>query len=201
MKRLFAALKIIPDNGFTGKYRELKQSLRHEQIKWVEEHNIHITLKFFGDTEEGMIPLIGETLRTIASSTPPVVVRLSGLGIFGSAYSPRVVWTGIEPYEEVASLMKKVHDGLKTVGFEPDRQNLVPHLTLGRIKFLKDKILFSRAIEQFKSISSLPITVGEIILYESILRREGPTYIALEKFPFEKKLHHGDPKTRNVENQ
>lgn len=195
MKRLFTALKIIPDTGFTGKYRELRQSLRHEQIKWVEEHNIHITLKFFGDTEEQRIPAIGGVLRSISSSSPPVVLRLSGLGIFGSAYAPRVVWTGIEPYEEVAKLMKQVHEGLRPAGFEPDRQNLVPHLTLGRVKFLKDKILFSRAIEQFKSISSLPITVGEIILYESILRREGPTYIALEKFPFEKKLHHEDKDT------
>jgi len=187
MKRLFAALKIAPDSGFTSNYRELKHSLRHEQIKWVEEHNIHITLKFFGDTEEGRIPVIGEVLRPIATSMPPIVLHLSGLGIFGSSSAPRVVWTGIEPYEQVASLMKKVHAGLKPAGFEPDRQNLVPHLTLGRVKFLKDKILFNRAIEQFRTISSLPVSIGEMLLYESILRREGPTYIALEKFPFEKK--------------
>jgi RNA 2',3'-cyclic 3'-phosphodiesterase len=186
MKRLFAALKIIPDGGFTGKYRELRQSLRHEQIKWVEEHNIHVTLKFFGDTEEGRIPAIGGVLRPIASSTPPIVLRLSGIGIFGSSYAPRVVWTGIEPYAEVAALMKKVHEGLTPAGFEPDRQNLVPHLTLGRIKFLKDRILFNRAVEQFRTISSQQIAVGEMVLFESILRREGPTYIALEKYPFEK---------------
>lgn len=191
MKRLFAALKIVPDPGFTGKYRELKQSLRHEQIKWVEEHNIHITLKFFGDTEEKSIPAIGEVLSPVAAAVPPIVLRLYGLGIFGSSYAPRVVWTGVEPYEEVAALMKKVHEELKAIGIEPDRQNLVPHLTLGRVKFLKDKILFNRVIEQNRMISSLPVKVEEIILYESILRREGPIYIALAKFPFEKKSSSG----------
>jgi RNA 2',3'-cyclic 3'-phosphodiesterase len=187
MKRLFSALKIQPDGDFLAKYRELKLQLHHEQIKWVEEHNIHVTLKFFGETEEEKIPGIFSVLEKRAGMTGCITLRLAELGIFGSSYAPKVIWAGIEPFAELSLLMKNIHSDLKTIGYEPDRQNLVPHLTLGRIKFLRDKILFKKILDQFRNIASSPMVIAEMILYESILRREGPEYIALERFPFIKK--------------
>jgi RNA 2',3'-cyclic 3'-phosphodiesterase len=187
MKRLFAALKIHPDADFLVKYRELRHDLRHEQIKWVEEHNIHVTLKFFGETEERKIAGICSVLKKRSSATVSFDLKLSGLGIFGSSYAPKVIWVGIEPYADLSGLMKNIHADLTGIGFESDRQNLVPHLTLGRIKFLRDKIIFNRTADLFKTISSSGMRISEVILYESILHREGPEYIPLEKFPFIKK--------------
>ncbi|MEI6682840.1 MAG: RNA 2',3'-cyclic phosphodiesterase [Bacteroidota bacterium] len=188
MKRLFAALKIYPDADFLLSYRKLKSGLHHEHIKWVEEHNIHVTLKFFGETEELKIPAICSSLRGRAGMTSEINLQLSGLGIFGSAYAPKVIWVGISPFDPVSSLMKNIQRDLAALGFEADRQNLVPHLTLGRIKFLKDKVLFNRMVGQFKTIASAPLQIGEIILFESILHHEGPEYIALDRFPLKKEL-------------
>ena len=157
--------------------------MRHEQIKWVEEHNIHVTLKFFGETEPGVIPGICDVLKNRGVITPSIDLQLKGTGIFGSSYAPKVIWLGIEPYAEISMLMQQIHGDLKSIGFEPDRQNLVPHLTLGRIRSLDDKVIFNRTLERFKGISSEPVHIGEMILFESILRREGPEYIALETFP------------------
>ena len=141
-------------------------------------------LKFFGETEERKIPGIVSVLKNRATATAPITLRLSGLGVFGSSYAPKVIWVGIEPYAELSSLMKIIHGDLKAVGFEPDRQNLVPHLTLGRIKSPQDKIIFQRSLDSFRNISSAQMRVSEMILYESILHREGPEYIALDTFPF-----------------
>lgn len=182
MKRLFAAIKITPDKKFLSEIHSLETSLRYERIKWVEDHNIHVTLKFFGETEEKKIPGITLALRKAASETAPFLLCLRQLGIFGSSYDPRVVWIGIEPYQELVSLMKRIQAELKPLGFEPDRQNLVPHLTLGRIKNLQDKQLFQRTIDQYKSISSGQFHAGSFILFESILKKEGPVYKALETF-------------------
>ena len=187
MKRLFAALKIHPNVEFLDEYRKLKHELQHEQIKWVEDNNIHVTLKFFGETDGGKIPEISSVLRKRASASSFIDLQLSGLGIFGSSYSPKVIWAGIEPYAELSKLMMNVHNDLKNIGFEPDRQNLIPHLTLGRIKLLRDKIIFNRTMNLFKNISSSPIRIGEMILFESILHRDGPKYTALEKFTSLKK--------------
>jgi 2'-5' RNA ligase len=188
MKRLFAALKIYPDPGFLSSYRSLKAELHKEPVKWVEEHNIHVTLKFFGETGERMIPVIDSVLERCANQTGAFSMALAGLGIFGSSYAPRVVWVGIEPYDRVSGLMKLVHDGLAEAGFERDRQNLVPHLTLGRIKSLRDKTGFSQTIDRYRKIASSELNIGEMVLYESILRREGPEYIVLNRFPFKTEL-------------
>ena len=69
MKRLFAALKINPDAGFLTEYRNLQAAMKYQQIKWVEERNIHITLKFFGETQESEIPAISRPLAFSAANT------------------------------------------------------------------------------------------------------------------------------------
>ena len=185
MKRLFIAIKIQPDKAFLDQLLQLKQQLKHERVKWVEDQNIHITLKFLGDTEVKKIPDIERVLEQVAASHSPFAIQLVRLGIFGSRYDPRVIWAGIEPYDHLAMLMKDVHAELKTIGYESDRQNLVPHLTLGRIKEIKDKHLFQRVIEKIREISSQEMIVTECILYESILKKEGPVYLNLKTFPFQ----------------
>ena len=42
-------------------------------------------------------------------------------------------------------------------------------------------------MDLYKDISSSRIHLGEVTLFESILHREGPEYVALEKFPMVKK--------------
>jgi 2'-5' RNA ligase len=81
--------------------------------------------------------------------------------------------------------MQALHADLEKAGFSSDRQNLVPHLTLGRIKSVKDKILFQKIINQFGDICSASEPVGEIILFESILKRDGPDYHIADRFPLQ----------------
>ena len=186
MKRLFAAIKIDPGKEFTRQFRTLKSELHTEKIKWVEEHNIHVTLKFFGETEEERIPEINRVLEEMVVDTTVFSFSLKKLGVFGSSYDPRVVWVGIEPYTDLAHIMTVLRDKMSVIGYEPDRQNLVPHLTLGRIKFLKDKKSFQQIIDQNKDISSQEITVDRFILFESILKKEGPVYLAHKTFRLRK---------------
>ncbi len=184
MKRLFAAIKIQPDADFLYSFQTLKTSLNHESIKWVETQNIHITLKFFGETTENHLPDINSILEHQAKRHSSFHIRLKGLGIFGSVYAPRVIWVGITPYVNLSEFMKTLHDSFIYEGFPTDRQNLVPHLTLGRIKTLKDKILFQKVLNQYRDLCSLPIKVDCVTLFESILKREGPEYIVLKNHSF-----------------
>jgi 2'-5' RNA ligase len=78
--------------------------------------------------------------------------------------------------------MKAVHASLVSIGYEPDRQNLVPHLTLGRIKEITDKKNFQSVVDTFRDLSSGEMPVREFVLYESILKKEGPIYIPLKRF-------------------
>lgn len=186
MKRLFVAVKLDPGEEFLKQLRDLQSKLAGERIKWVEEYNIHITLKFFGETPEDKIPGIIRGLEEVAAGTDAFSFSLRQLGIFGSSYDPRVVWVGIEPYADLVTLMTQLRNKMSRIGFEPDRQNLVPHLTLGRIKDLKDKKRFQQIISQHKEIASREMKADQIILYESILKKEGPVYLALKIFPLRK---------------
>jgi 2'-5' RNA ligase len=187
MKRLFAAIKINPDDGFLSRFQDMQQAFQSARIKWVEAHNIHMTLKFFGETEEQKIPQIITLMNQRAQKTTPFMITLKGLGIFGSAYDPKIIWAGIEPYEALSQLMTSLHQELAEAGFEPDRQNKVPHLTLGRIRQLKDKEHFQKTLALYRNLQSAPEKVTSFILYESILRREGPEYRIVESFSLDKK--------------
>lgn len=184
MKRLFAAIKIQPDADFLHSIQTLKTSLNHESIKWVETQNIHITLKFFGETPENHLRDINRILDHLAKQHSSFHIQLKGLGIFGSAYTPRVIWVGITPYFNLSEFMKTLHESFIYEAFPTDHQNFVPHLTLGRIKMLKDKIFFQKVLNQYRDICSLPLKVNCLTLFESILKREGPEYIILKNHFF-----------------
>jgi 2'-5' RNA ligase len=62
MKRLFIAVKIVPEGDLLRMISSVKASLGDESIKWVDPGNIHITLAFLGDTEEKKIKTLTRIL-------------------------------------------------------------------------------------------------------------------------------------------
>ncbi len=176
MKRLFLAVKITPDKKLNQLFQNLRTDLTNEKIKWVDPMNLHLTLKFFGETEEIRIKEINQLIEHIISKTNSFCFEISNLGIFGSSYKPKVVWLGINKSNELINLADSILNELKTIGFERDRQNFVPHLTLGRINYLTDKKRFKQIVSKYNISKIQTVNVNEIFLFESILRKEGPIY-------------------------
>ncbi len=177
MKRLFAAIKIHPSARYINVFNEISSSLRHERIKWVEPENTHLTLKFFGETDETKIPAIRQSIETAVAQSKPFTLKIANTGIFGTRYDPKVIWFGIEKQDELENLAQNIFNELAKCGWEKDRQNFVPHLTIGRIREVKDKSLFQQIISKYNTVEVQEENVTEIILYESILRREGSMYV------------------------
>ena len=182
MRRIFAAIKITPDENFLNVYYQLVKSLKQEGIKWVEPENFHLTLKFFGEISDDSIDIICEALDDITLSSEPFDISIRKTGVFGSRYNPKVIWFGIEDEGHLAELAEKVLSRMDKTGFARDRQNFVPHLTVGRIRRLSDKDRFQRIIKKFAEAELMQIHVREILLYESHLKPRGPVYETLEKF-------------------
>ena len=159
----------------------MKKSLPQEKIKWVDIENIHITLKFFGGTPEEKIDKICDALEKSTFNHDPFKLSLRDVGIFGSSYKPRVIWFGIDQSVELQKLADDIKYELNEIGYEADRQNFVPHITVGRIKIIENKKFFQKVIDENKSGFIQEIPVEEIVLYESILHRTGPEYISIEK--------------------
>jgi len=184
MKRIFAAIKVHPGEEFQHIYSELKAGSHYDKVTWVNPTNIHITLKFFGETGEDKIPAISNRLKEIASKYSTFSMLLRGIGIFGSSYKPRVVWIGIDPNPTLVGLGQDILNEMESLGFERDRQNFVPHLTLGRIKYIDNKQRFFELIGKFKEVKIATETVNEFHLIESKLSPTGPSYDVLDTFEF-----------------
>jgi len=182
MKRLFVAVKIKPDQDFLNTFYRLKKELEYERINWVDENNLHFTLKFLGKTENSQIEKIINTLKKIATETQVLNIRIENLGIFGSRYDPRVIWAGIANSQPLSELAEKILNKLDEAGFKRDRQNFVPHITLGRIKHIRDKKHLKNIIDEKKSHIKQQFMVERILLYESILKPEGPHYKIVKAF-------------------
>lgn len=182
MKRLFAAVKIEPEKKMTEVYDRLKTALHHEKIKWVETQNIHLTLKFFGETPEEKIDDICGVLDEVAEQHRPFEMALKDIGIFGSSYNPRVIWFGMQNSHEIERLANDTLDAAEEIGWPRDRQNFRPHVTVGRIKIINDKHFFRQTISRFKDVNLQTVPVDRFYLIESRLRPQGPVYDVVEEF-------------------
>lgn len=160
----------------------MKSNLRFADIKWVKPEIIHVTLKFFGETEEKKIPEISKVLKEVAGRHQRFNAELVNVGIFGSSYDPRVIWFGMQEAEPLKALANDVLSSVEKIGWERDRQNFVPHLTIARVKHVPDKRLFQSVLEEHKNAFIQQVSVAEFHLYESILQREGPVYRILESY-------------------
>jgi RNA 2',3'-cyclic 3'-phosphodiesterase len=180
MKRLFAAIKIHPSESFVSLMYLWKHALRNENIKWVETTNIHITLKFFGETEESRIAEIIEGLNMVATKHKPFKFYIKGAGVFGSSYDPRVIWFGIKENKELQNLSTDVLNSMEMIGWAKDRQNIIPHLTMGRIKHVDDKTKLKELVSKNREVDIQEESLNEFYLYESILKPQGPIYNILE---------------------
>jgi 2'-5' RNA ligase len=180
MKRLFIAIDISENQDVMRIYKDVKMRLSKDKIRWVKPENMHITLKFLGSTPAEKVKDVIKTMENISRKYSSTELVFSRVGIFGSSYKPRVIWIGFEENASLQNLAADLKQAYVPLGYEADRQNFVPHLTLGRISAISSKRYFQTVIDRHRNLQSAPVTVNKIYLYESILRREGPEYKVLK---------------------
>ncbi|OFY68458.1 MAG: 2'-5' RNA ligase [Bacteroidetes bacterium RBG_13_43_22] len=182
MKRIFIALKVEPEGNLLRMISSLRSVLGNEKINWVDLSNIHLTLAFLGDTGEERIKMADIAVRQKCSGFGVFSFNLSGTGVFKNFRDPRVIWTGIGECEKLIKLNDLIMTGLKDTGFKFEDRPFRPHITLGRIKFIKDPSLLESALEKYRDAHFQTVPVKEVILYESILKPAGPVYKPLGRF-------------------
>lgn len=181
MKRVFIALRIKPGDRLTIAVDKMRKELAGDHIRWVDMNQLHITLAFLGDTEDVKIDRIALLLDEIAEMTEEFSFRVTALGVFRNLKDPRVIWAGIETEEKLDNLYKSIRTGLKDLGIETEERPFKPHLTVGRVKSIKNSANLAKILEDYHDKHLQNVMVYELILYESILDSSGPTYIPLHK--------------------
>ncbi|MCD6521545.1 RNA 2',3'-cyclic phosphodiesterase [Candidatus Calescamantes bacterium] len=150
-------------------------------IKWVEKENVHITLKFLGETEEGKREKISDILQKISSQYSSFQIKVTSIGAFPSSSQPRVIWLGVDDGGVLKRIAEEIENALIPLGWEKEGREFHPHITLGRVKKKVNKGWW-KGVMKMELPNFPPLKVRELILYQSILGKEGPTYIPLNKF-------------------
>ena len=182
MKRVFLAIS-FSNNEFISQYiSKLESVLLAEDLRWIQPDKSHLTLKYFGPLHAKKAKRLRENLKKALNSCGSFDIRFNKLGVFGSRYQPKVLWMGTEDSRELSQVAEKVFSSIQDLGYMPDNQNFVPHLTLARINRLESKKYFQSVVDKHKELDSGPIRVDRIYLYESILHPDGPEYKVLEEY-------------------
>lgn len=147
------------------------------KIKWVAAGNMHLTLKFLGEVAEDKIDDIKKRLAEV--SFDKFDIEVSALGVFPSEDYIRVIWVGFKNEGKMAELAKKIRGKLPE--FKDDYE-FKAHLTMGRVKFVKDKKALIEELKKIK-VKSERFSVKEFKLYKSTLTMKGPIYKELGVFP------------------
>ena len=176
MIRLFVALPLPED------IRERLAGLAGgvPGARWVEPHNLHLTLRFIGETDQGRMADLDEELAGIEA--PPFVLTLDGIGQFGNGRKIHTLWAGVERSEALARLQAKVEAAVVRAGFAPEGRKFAPHVTLARLGGSSPERVM-RFIAGNGLFRSRPFAVEGFCLYESHLGRAGPDYAALSCYP------------------
>ncbi|MGE5498313.1 MAG: RNA 2',3'-cyclic phosphodiesterase [Syntrophothermus sp.] len=172
--RLFIALK-LPEN-YVREITEHRQRAWKDdrKLRWEPDEKLHLTLKFLGDTEDKLLPGIESTLESLVLKYAPFSCEFEHFGFF----LPRILWIGLKMDGQIFDLVKRLNSDLQNYGFEPERRNFKPHITLLRIKSEPDP----EFVEVYKNyrLPAHKFKADEITLFKSELRPQGSIYTEIK---------------------
>ncbi len=182
--RSFIAVNLNPEIKEYLTSLQVSLNVPETKIKWVKKNNLHLTMKFLGVISIEQTELIKSSLKEITGRYSPFTIKLSSdIGIFPTYQMPRIIWTGIK---EGANQLHELYSSIETMlykeGFPRENKEFSSHITIGRVKDIKDKDNF---LQMLKSIEVTNFTqeVDSIDLMESKLTPSGPIYNITAKFP------------------
>ncbi|MBA3611368.1 MAG: RNA 2',3'-cyclic phosphodiesterase [Nitrospirales bacterium] len=184
--RVFLAVELSLD--LCRKVGELQCQLRNflPHVNWVRPESIHLTLKFLGNVDAGMVEQVLTALEPIRQSQPPFTLEIQGLGSFPHLRRPRILWIGCTgDISALRNLVSGIEGMLNQLGFPPEEKPSYPHLTLARIKHDNSQVggvlTHSGLLEQPQNLGIL--RVDRITLFRSDVGQFGAEYTALWKIP------------------
>lgn len=176
-RRIFLALPVSP---------KIRESLTHyigsisePNYKWVNPQNYHVTITFFGEQEESVIPKIVPLLHKTILALPPIELTFNRIASAPPEKIPTMLWAQYHSQQPFSELVTQVEETTAQIMTYPDKregQTPIPHITLARFKHLSSSLIPQISLDPLKSTSC--------VLYESEKTESGHTYTILEEFSF-----------------
>ena len=151
---------------------------RTRNVRAVSLKQIHITLRFLGDTDERKLPELCSRLKDVFKGFGQFDVCVKGTGVFPDIKRPRVIWIGVEHPErliEASDIVTKILDSMK---LDYDGKKFSPHITIGRVEGKAD---IEGILDHDAIFSQFSCT--EIKVMGSELRPTGAVHTVIDRVP------------------
>lgn len=180
--RIFVAIELPED--LRRKIFAVSQKIAKKiPIRLVAERNIHLTLLFLGERNDGEVGRIKSIIGAIAKTFPPIFLKIENLEFFPNPTRPHGIWINVGgEKEKLFSLYKKIVDGLLKDGikFRKNELKFPSHITVGRVG---KKVGRAGRPSEFNELKeNLVLRIDKMTVFRSQLSSSGPTYFKLAEF-------------------
>lgn len=175
VSRLFIGIR--PDartqqflDGLTSQTKQQLGPDKRDRTRWTSHANRHLTLAFLGETPDGLIPQIEESLAQIANVLPRCSGRIVSLNPFPQRRSALLA-AELLTNPDLDKLHEHCRELMMKLGMKPERATYRPHITLARNR---------RGFAQLDPVMlDHTMPVDNIVLYQSQTAPGGSQYLPL----------------------
>jgi len=176
--RLFVAAIVPPE--VSRELNKVKQRLERPGVKTTPDS--HLTLAFLGETEEAEALRVRAALRAVLFKA--MALKTDAVKVLPSLREPERVELRLlqnAGSDELCALQKKISAALKEIVAYEETRSFTPHITLARIKFIKDRDALDKVLRSV-AVPSKKFRIDKFYLLRSVLTSRGPIYELLETY-------------------
>ncbi|MEK6278827.1 MAG: RNA 2',3'-cyclic phosphodiesterase [Acidobacteriota bacterium] len=163
--------------------KRLREMVPQAQASWSRPENIHLTLKFLGDTPGSRIHQLSEAASRTVEFFEPFRIGVGGTGAFPNHREPRVLWIGLSDFQnKLSALHTALEAECARIGFEKEARAFHPHLTIARLRKPQHGRVLAEAHKQME-FKHVEFTVSELLVIRSELSSAGSKYATISRHP------------------
>lgn len=185
METVRAFAGFLLDIGATRRITEYARNLRRAatgagwQCAWTPPPNLHITLRFVGEVDAGLVGPLGDAVAAVAARVEPVTLTLGALEFLPHRDNPRVLCVALGRGTELLQRARQQLDSdLAALGIPPEGRPFVPHVTLARVRAPA-----AVAALPPSAVDGLAAHLHDLTLWRSELTRAGAEHTVLRRVP------------------
>ena len=157
-------------------------------FRWTPPDNLHLTLRFLGDTSDAQRRQIETALAAIAGQNPTFQLALQAAGAFPNLRKPNILWLDFGgDLTVLMPMQRRIELAAQQAGFAAESRAFTPHLTIARAQKSAAPAALAHAGEALRTAvtaipTPTPFAVEAFHLVHSDLRPDGPIYTPLATF-------------------
>jgi 2'-5' RNA ligase len=150
--------------------------------RWTPPENIHLTLRFIGETDPEKQARFEEALQRVR--VEPFVLPVGRIGTFTGRGPARVLWAGVGAgHTRLYQLRKQVDEALLTVDTTLPMPGFHAHFTIARLDPEHEPKVIAQFVDRHTDFEAPPFRVTEFQLLASDLTADRPPrYHSLRRF-------------------